>query len=361
MPETAALVLEALRPRRETLRAGMSRALEEVRGVRVAESAWDLARLEPHLRMRFTVEDDDGRVLAAGEDLGALREAVRPQLRAQLSSASASIERHGMRSWEAGDVPQVVTLPGTGDAVRGYPALVDEGETVGVGVMETPAAQAAAMLRGTRRLLLLTIPAPRPRPDNRVALALAGAPHGSLDAVVADALPATIDWLVARFGGPAWDPAAFAALRARVAGELVDALEGVLRKVAEVLDAVREVERRLDELPVRGFEEARGDVQRQLGRLVHPGFITSAGVSRLDDIVRYLHAAARRLDRLPDATAADRDRMRTIHELEELHRERGSDPEIGWLLEELRVAQYAQGLGTREPVSAKRVRKLLME
>ena len=84
-------------------------------------------------------------------------------------------------------------------------------------------------------------------------------------------------------------------------------------------------------------------------------------LSRLDDIVRYLRAAARRLDRLPDATAADRDRMRTIHELEELHRARGCDPEIGWLLEELRVAQFAQGLGTREPVSAKRVRRLLTE
>jgi ATP-dependent helicase HrpA len=65
------------------------------------------------------------------------------------------------------------------------------------------------------------------------------------------------------------------------------------------------------------------------------------------------------LDRLPDAVSADRDRMSTIHELEQLWRARGSDPEIGWLLEELRVAQFAQGLGTREPVSAKRVRRLL--
>jgi ATP-dependent helicase HrpA len=361
MPETAAAVLEALEPRREPLRAGMSRALEAVRGVRVAESAWDLSRLEPHLRMRFSIEDDGGRVLAAGEDLEALREQVRPQLRAELSSASAAVERHGMRSWEAGDIPRVVTLPGTGGAVRGYPALVDEGETVGVGVMDTPEAQAAAMARGTRRLLMPALGTPRPRLDNRVALALASAPHGSLDAVVADALPATIDWLVARSGGPAWDAAGFEALRARVAGELVPALEQVLAQVAAVLDAVREVERRLDALPISPFEEARRDVQRQLGRLVHPGFITSAGVSRLDDIVRYLRAAARRLDRLPDATAADRDRMSTIHELEELHRAHGGDPEIGWLLEELRVAQFAQGLGTREPVSAKRVRRLLNE
>src|SRR4029079_17419559 len=106
----------------------------------------------------------------------------------------------------------------------GYPALVDEGETVGVGVMDTPEAQAAAMARGTRRLLMLALGTRRPRLDNRVALALASAPHGSLDAVVADALPATIDCLVARSGGPAWDAAGFEALRARVAGELVPGL-----------------------------------------------------------------------------------------------------------------------------------------
>ena len=132
-----------------------------------------------------------------------------------------------------------MTLPGTGDAVRGYPALVDEGETVGVAVMETERRRRRRCVRGTRRLLLLTVPAPRPRLDNRVALALAGAPHGSLDAVIADALPATVDWLVERFGGPAWDAAAFDALRARVAGEVTPALEGVLGKVAEVLREVR--------------------------------------------------------------------------------------------------------------------------
>src|SRR4029078_12753756 len=131
------------------------------------------------------------------------------------SSASAAFERHGMRSWEAGDIPRVVTLPGTGGAVRGYPALVDEGETAGGGVMDTPEAQAAAMARGTRRLLMLALATPRPRLDNRVALALASAPHGSLDAVVADALPATIDWLPARSRRPPWGGAGGGALAAR--------------------------------------------------------------------------------------------------------------------------------------------------
>ena len=65
-----------------------------------------------------------------------------------------------MTRWEAGDLPKAVALPGTGGSVRGYPALVDEGATVGVRVLETPAAQRAAMHAGTRKLLALDMPSP---------------------------------------------------------------------------------------------------------------------------------------------------------------------------------------------------------
>jgi ATP-dependent helicase HrpA len=104
-------------------------------------------------------------------------------------------------------------------------------------------------------------------------------------------------------------------------------------------------------------------VARQLGRLVHPGFVTAAGADRLPDIERYLRAAARRLERLPDAVATDRDRMNAIHELEELYRRRreagASLPDVRWMLEELRVSHFAQSLGTRGPISSKRIRRLL--
>ncbi len=70
----------------------------------------------------------------------------------------------------------------------------------------------------------------------------------------------------------------------------------------------------------------------------------------------------RRLGRLSDAVAADRDRMSSIHELEGEYRARGgrpAAPAVHWMLQELRVAQFAQGLGTRGPASAKQVRRAL--
>jgi ATP-dependent RNA helicase HrpA len=374
MPEVAGEVLASVEPRREPLLGALERELERLRGVRVPRSAWALSRLPAHLRMTFRVEDDDGGLVAEGQDLEALRVAARPRLRAELSAAAAGLEHQGLRAWTIGALPKVVALPGTGQAVRGYPALVDEGESVGVRVLDTPEAQDLAMHAGTRRLLLLNAASPARyvtgRLGNAAQLALAGAPHGSLAAVIYDATAAAVDALIAEAGGPAWDEDAFARLRDHVAGQLADATLRVVSQVAGIVDAAGDVRRRLQALPPTVPQEAREDVARQLGRLVYPGFVAASGAERLPDVLRYLRAASRRLERLPDSVAVDRDRMRTVHELEEAYRRRREAvpdgravpaplQQVPWLLQELRVSQFAQGLGTRQPVSAKRIRRLL--
>ncbi|HEY8583056.1 MAG TPA: ATP-dependent RNA helicase HrpA, partial [Capillimicrobium sp.] len=116
VPETAAAVLERLRPRTEPLADALSRELEALRGVRAPREAFDAERLPAHLRMTFSVEDEQGRVVASGPDLERLREQVRPRLQAALTRASASVERHGERTWAFGSLPRVVSLPGTGGA-----------------------------------------------------------------------------------------------------------------------------------------------------------------------------------------------------------------------------------------------------
>ncbi|MEA2154210.1 MAG: ATP-dependent helicase HrpA [Solirubrobacteraceae bacterium] len=362
IPDVAEEVVEHLRPRRGTLVAAVARELEHLRGVRVDPQLFDRSRLPAHLRVTFRVEDDAATIIAAGEDLDALRAQVRPRLRAELAAATASLERTGLREWTLGDLPRFVELPGAGSAVRAYPALVDEGQTIGVRAFETPGAQYAAMRTGTRRLLALTVPSPlrsvqRGLPG-AAALTLAGAPH---EGVLDDLLAAALDALVADAGGPAWDAAGFATLRDHVAAGLPAKTAAVAAQVVEVLDAARELRMQLDAVGADpALQPARLDVAAQLGGLVYPGFVTAAGAQRLPDIARYLRAAARRLARLPDAVAADRDKLGTIHELEAEFRSRpGAPREIAWMLQELRVSQFAQGLGVNGQVSAKRIRQAL--
>jgi ATP-dependent helicase HrpA len=370
VPETVAAVLAALQPRREPLLDAMASAIERLRGVRVPPSAWDLSRLPPHLRMTFRVEDSERGVLAEGNDLGAVRDQVRPLLRDELTAQSAQLERSGERSWTMGTLPREVTLPGTGQAVRAYPALVDEGETVGVRVLETPGAQRAAMHAGTRRLLLLTAPSPAryvtERLSNAAKLTLSAAPHGSVAAVLDDATAAAVDSLIASGGGPAWDEEAFARLRDHVAGNLAETTASVIDQVVAILGAAREVQVLLEPLTAVPLQPARADVAEQVRRLVYPGFVTATGVGRLADVERYLRAAARRVERLPNAVAVDRDRMNAVHELERAYRVRlqaapgaAALREVPWMLEELRVSHFAQSLGTRGQVSSKRIRRAL--
>ncbi len=377
VPALAAEIVANLKPRDGRLTEAVARELERLRGVRVPPQAWDTARLPAHLRMTFRAVDDRGELLAKDTDLDRLRNGLRPRLLAALAQATLGLERHGMRSAEFGTLPRTVALPGSGDAVLAYPSLIDEGDGVGVLALETAEAQRWAMRAGTRRLLRLTVPSPARAAVRSLSgpatLTLAGAPHGSLAAVLDDVIGAAIDSLVDGAGGPAWNEADFALLRDRVAAGLVGATIAILDRVVAILAARSAVHGRLERLSAdASLAPARIDVATQLGSLVYAGFASATGAARLEDVQRYVEAAVRRLDRLPDAKAQDSDRMRVIGELEaELRalldaRPAGLPPpavldEVAWMIQELRVSSFAQGLGVRGQVSAKRIRRRLAE
>jgi ATP-dependent helicase HrpA len=358
VPDTAAALLADVTPRSGPLLQVLAEAIERLRGVRISAADWSLEDLPAHLRMTFCVEDEDGAVLASGRSLDALRDELRPALMARLEHAVPALARHGMRSFEIDSLPRTVDLAG---GLRGFPALVDEGDTVGIRVCETAGEQAVTMARGTRRLLRLTVPSPRHwvtgQLDLQLTLALADAPHDTLEAVIEDATSAALDGLIASGGGPAWDAQAFAALREHVRGELRPTTLDALVAFGQILEAARVVRERLDALPASAvFGPARLDVARQLGRLVYPGMLAAAGLTRLGDVERYLRAAAQRLERLASHVTADSERMAAIHKLEA---QAAGRSDVMWLIEEVRVAQLAPGTLVRPGATVKRVREAL--
>jgi ATP-dependent helicase HrpA len=105
-------------------------------------------------------------------------------------------------------------------------------------------------------------------------------------------------------------------------------------------------------------------MRAQLGRLVFPGFATQVGADRLPDLVRYLTAIEMRLSRLPADADRDRVKMQTVAAVEEElstlgPRLNGAGAEIRWMVEELRVSLFAQGMRTKYPVSEKRIYKAI--
>ena len=358
VPDTATALLADVKPRSGPLLEVLAEAIERLRGVRIGPSDWSLEDLPAHLRMTFCVEDEEGAVLASGRSLDALRDELRPALTARLERAVPALARHGMRGFDVASLPPTVDLPG---GLRGFPALVDEGESVGIRICESSDEQAVVMARGTRRLLRLTVPSPRhwvtSQLGPQLTLALTAAPHDTLDAVIEDATSAALDALIAGGGGPAWDAAAFAALREHVRGDLRPTTRDALVAFGQILEAARAVRERLDALPANAvYGPARLDVARQLGRLVYPGVLATAGLARLVDVERYLSAAARRLERLASHVAVDGKRMAAVHELEA---QAAGRSDVMWLIEELRVAQLAPGAHVRPGATVKRILEAL--
>ncbi|MCU1692094.1 MAG: ATP-dependent helicase HrpA, partial [Frankiales bacterium] len=366
-PNFAKAFLADAVPYAAPIRDALAADLRRRTGVLIGPDDWDLDKVPAHLKPTYRVLDADGRQVAQGQDLPELRRRLAPRLTATLSQAAGSLERSGLRSWDLGTLPTTFE----GGPVRGYPALVDEGSSVGVKVLPDAASQARSMLAGTRRLLLLTVPsqtkAVTGRLTNAQKLALARNPHGSVPALLDDCTACAVDALIAAGGGPVWDEAGFTALRDSVRAGLFDTLLEVVTVAERVLAAAADAESGLAGLRgQKALEPALDDVRRQLATLVHPGFVAETGLRRLPDLRRYLTAAVRRLDKLPQDPHRDRLRMLELQQLErdreallaKLPVERRTDPDVEavrWMLEELRVQHFGQGLRTAHPVSETRI------
>jgi ATP-dependent helicase HrpA len=355
------------------------RELRRGTGVEVPREAWAPHRVPDHLRMTFSVEDELGRPLGAGKDLQALRHVLLPRVRAEIGTVAPDLEAQRLRDWTIGDLPHTVESARGGHVVKGYPALIDAGDSVAVHVFGTETEQREAMAAGTRRLLLLSLPGGAPsmqalagRLTNPEKLALSRSPYPGVAALLADCVTCAVDDLVAAQGGPAWDAAGFAALRERVRAELDAAVTDVVRTVAAIGAAAGEVEQQLRSTTSLTVLPAVSDIRDQLSELVFPGFVGATGRRRLPDLLRYLRAIIRRLERLAANPDRDRERMAKVQNLTQAYRRtmgaqppgRPVGPELAvirWMLEELRVSLFAQALGTPFPVSEQRITRALAQ
>ncbi len=373
-PDVARRFLAAVPPGEEPLVPALSRYLRSLTGVHVPEGAWDEAKVPDHLRPTFRVLDDTGQQVGAGKDLEALKRPLRPSFdRAMRQVADESgMSATGQTGWTFGAIEPSFTQTRAGHEVRGFPALVDEGATVGLRVTASADEQGAHHRLGVRRLLLLAVPSPAAslieRLDNTAKLGLAASPYPNVRALIEDCVSAAAGELVDQVG-PVRDPEAFRALATRARATLPEASAGVLQQVLRVLGEWRPVEKALHGRVEMAMLPAMTDLRGQLERLVHPGFVSEAGAAALRDYPRYLKAMAARIERLPEQ-ARDRELMDRVdvlqrawqHRVEALPEDRPLGEglrRVRWMLEDYRVSLWAQQLGTSQPVSDARIRKAL--
>ena len=369
IPDTARELLAEIEPQRLS-GEGLVDSLADAVGGRLepgqAGGSLDITALADHLRIGIRAHDPDGRTVAFDRDLGALRERVRARIADALSAATIDMQRDGLVDWPGGTIPRRQAVRLAGHDVDTYPSLVDQVQSVSLRAFPDPDEATDAHWDGTRRLLMLRLPAAARAlgrlPTARVRHAIVASPHRSEETWTDDLLRAVFDDLLQSGGGPVRDEDAFERLVDHAREQLGDALRSAWTDAVEILDLWGWITAEVARIDGPGFAPITADIRSQLAGLVYPGMHTAVGTERLPDVVRFLRAIRRRLEVLTDDPERDRRRMVACRRLEadydELCERLPESPELtelGWLLQEFRVATFAQQLGTARPVSEKRI------
>ncbi|MFC9332369.1 ATP-dependent RNA helicase HrpA [Arthrobacter sp. NPDC057009] len=410
-PDVARQAVAALEsgfdPAEDELESSLELVLRRLKGQIIPPGSWNWDAVPPHLRVSFKVVDSRGKVLDEGKDLEALQERLAPatrraiaeslgatpatagpgspnsrtpkKTRQQAAAPKSSPQAHagfkeqsGLTQWQFGTLQREVSVTVKGHTVTGFPALVDEGTSVGLRVFQTASEQLEAMRGGVIRLLALRVPAPDryvlEHLNNTEKLTFSQNPHGSVSALIADCVLAAVDKLT-----PAelpWDQAAFDALYEHVRAELIDTVFSVTAVVERILASTRRIEKQLKGTTSLALISALNDIRSQLEQLVFPGFVAKTGYAQLSQLPRYLAAIEKRLEKLPGNVQRDALNMAAVQRLEDDYddavsallpgRRAGAElTQVRWMIEELRVSLFAVELGTAYSVSEKRIRTAL--
>ena len=365
-PDFARAFVEAETPRDEPLNKVLAAFLRRTTGVEIDATDFAPVELTPHFAMRYRLHDENGKTLASGRDLHALRAQWEGQAREAFSrKTDIELTREDVTSWDFEEIPEQVRSDG---GLLAFPALVDLGDAVALRVFERHDEAKAAHVRGVERLLRNALASDMKQARRRLpianAMSLKYAPLGSVDGLREDLAEGGFTDLLATQNLNVRSAAAFEVLRTQAARELFASAVARLTLAEPIIEAQAELKPWLQP-PLMGFARASyDDLGEQLDALLTPGFLRELSTSRLAHFPRYVKAMRLRAERLRQDPARDQQRMLQVlpYWREYLnHRAAGAAglDELRWLIEEWRVSLFAQELKTAEPVSPKRLARAL--
>jgi len=349
--------------------------LERMTGVEVPPDAWQPDTLPPHLSMNFHIVAANGRLLARGRDLLALKGEVGAQAVATFERLpTAQYEREDLTDWDVGELPEFIEIKQQSLTLRGYPALIADGDRVHLRLLDAPDKARAAHRAGVLGLFRLrAAKAVRYLEKNLPGIqqmCLHYAAAGPCERLKGELVQRSIELaLYADDPTVPRDRAGFDAAVVRAEAALVAVGNRVCKAVGAALAEYHAIQKRIKGTIPPAWLAACNDIRDQLDHLIYTGFVLATPLARLEHLPRYLKAISKRLDRLQQNPARDRPLALQVEphwqrckQQLEAARKRGELPETlqhyRWLIEEFRVSLFAQELGTAEKVSARRLEEV---
>ena len=350
----------------------LTRAAEEKMQLKLPLDAFRAEMVPPHFFMNFRTIDEHGRMLGQSRNLQELRSRFAAKIeqtfaRAEVKEVASDAALQGLTSWSFGELPEIMEVQVDGRNVIGFPALVDEGVTVALRVQDTPEKAAAKHRKGLRRLFALELReqvkyVEKSLPRELGLLFMAWGTEAELKGQI---VAATLERTCMLDPLPA-DAAAFARRKDEARARISLVGQEIGRLVGAILTEHAALQKKL--ATIKAQPAVAEDIRAQCAELLPKDFVEATPFERLAHFPRYLKAALLRLDKLRADPARDARlalefaALYKPWERERLARRKSGAPDpwledFRWMMEELRVALFAQELKTPMPVSVKRLQK----
>ncbi|KAF3983572.1 MAG: ATP-dependent RNA helicase HrpA [Methylococcales symbiont of Hymedesmia sp. n. MRB-2018] len=348
--------------------------LRKLTGEAIPLTQWNRESLADHLKMNYRVVDDKGHALDYGRKLKILQEKYTAIAGDSFNEIAAdALNYTGCIRWVFDDLPESYAFTQKGQSFIGFPAIIDEGDAVGVGIFDTRIKAQQAHYDGLVRLFQSVT-----RKESKYVirnLAKTDASelqynHLSSHAYVKnragenfreDILFNIIATVFLQEGD----------IRSQLQFDeclndnkqyMLAVANNIGKIVVNIMDRVSSIKKALSQ-PNIG-KELFDDITEQMNCLVYVGFIRYTPYDQLKSIPRYLKAMEYRIDKQKDdqqnRQILNRYWKRFWKEVEKKSTKQNVIPEqdkFRWDLEELRVSLFAQQLKTAYPISPKRLDK----
>ncbi|MEW5734171.1 MAG: ATP-dependent RNA helicase HrpA [Thermodesulfobacteriota bacterium] len=360
--------------------AELSRAAKKLYGVDVPESAWPVSAIPPHLLPRLCALGPDGKVLDADRDVARLSARVEADrenaARDLIAAARERFEKRNLTAWTFGDLPEAVPLSGNPDmGPFAYPAISPAKSGSGADLLLFISRDAAAARHPMGLAALFEAANARDCSQIKKALLLPPARKGPslplLDPgeVSVSLFRALLSGLLKNvrtqkdFSEKSRLAVSFLLPRAVESKQSASAVLGAMQALAAELGALF-----LRAGANRVLQEILAEIRSEARALAPGSFPELYPEEHFADLARYLNALSVRARRAAENPERDRQKKAKTApfdtELVRLAGELSKKPseekvravtELFFLVQEYKVSVFAQEMGTRVPVSEKRL------
>ncbi|ABK44391.1 ATP-dependent helicase HrpA [Magnetococcus marinus MC-1] len=377
LPQTAKWCAAQLPFNQGTLTALLARLIEPKVGEEIPPDAWQWENLPEHLQMNFRIVDDSNRkVLAQGRDLALLQEHYAEDARDRFEALpKVSHEKSGLLNWNFDPLPlRMALMTERNRPITCYPALRDDGGSVGIAMAETQEQAQRMHHAGLRRLLLLQVHQQVKMVQKNPPISNQALAHYThlerKEVLVKSLLHAAADRVFFENQGvlpeQVRNQADFQKILAQGRAHLIPEVEAMGKLLDETFVQFGLLRNALKKPMYPTQQKVAMDIEAHLDKLLGQGFLRTTPPQWLSHLPRYLKAMLLRLERGRHNSGKDLERQaeysvwqEKYDRLMEKYQHETHLPAalvlFRWALEEYRVSLFAQDLKTAIPVSHKRM------